>query len=206
MIPCHHQVLHLTLEQKIPFPRTFEEYDSRELNGEQVVFSSMSYLIDAMRIASSTCSTRVVPFCPGDRAILAADAKFVNWLLYLPRCKQEAVKEDRTIDETMFLAHVCINVERMLLHRPHSVLAFSEIETRSNTLALPRADRALKLCDFEDMAECVVTNEVSKTSDVILRVVKVLCSSRKRLNVVRGGFWAWRAWGAVPGGVARRKV
>lgn len=70
----------------------------------------MTYLIDAIRIASSIMPSRNAPFCPGNRTIAAADAKFVNWFLYLPRCKEEAVKEDGKVDETMFLAHITINM------------------------------------------------------------------------------------------------
>ncbi|KAE8446843.1 hypothetical protein EG329_011620 [Mollisiaceae sp. DMI_Dod_QoI] len=124
---------------KIPSrPRTFEEYDNREFLDEDVVFSSMTYLVDAIRIASSNMPNINSSFCPGSRTIAAADAKVVNWFLYLPKCKQEAVKEDGEIDETMFLAHMTINIEKMLLHRPHSALTFSSIEARSK--CTPPAD------------------------------------------------------------------
>jgi hypothetical protein len=100
----------LTWGQNIPSPRTFVEYDSRELFDEEVVFSSMTYLIDVLRIASSIMPSKSQPFSPGSQAITAADAKLVNWFLYLPRCKHEAVKEDGKVDEPMFLAHVTINM------------------------------------------------------------------------------------------------
>jgi len=95
---------------KIPPPKTFEEYDNREFSDEEVVFSSLTYLIDAIRIVSSNMPSKNGSFCPGSRIIPAADAKFVNWFLYLPRCKHEAVKDDGKVDETMFLAHVTINM------------------------------------------------------------------------------------------------
>lgn len=70
----------------------------------------MTYLIDAIRIASSNMLFRNTPFCPGSRTVAAADTKIVNWFLYLPRCKQGAIKEDGIVDEIMLLAHITINV------------------------------------------------------------------------------------------------
>jgi hypothetical protein len=46
---------------------------------------------------------------PEDYSLMAADAKFVNWFLYLPKCKTEIVREDRSVDEIMFRAHLTIN-------------------------------------------------------------------------------------------------
>jgi hypothetical protein len=47
---------------------------------------------------------------PGEKALEAADAKLVNWMLYLPKCKQNIVRKGGGVDETMFLAHLLINV------------------------------------------------------------------------------------------------
>jgi hypothetical protein len=46
---------------------------------------------------------------PGDRALAALDAKFVNWFLYLPKSKLDLVAKDQRVDETMFLAHMVMN-------------------------------------------------------------------------------------------------
>lgn len=45
-------------------------------------------------------------------ALAATDAKSVNWVLYLPKSKQndELVKDDYKSDEVMFLAHVFLSV------------------------------------------------------------------------------------------------
>ncbi|KAH8799690.1 hypothetical protein F5884DRAFT_810890 [Xylogone sp. PMI_703] len=115
----------------IPHPRTLKEYDYREFVDEEIVFSSFTYHIDATRILSSLLDIHDEPRLPGDRQLMAADAKLFNWFLYLPKCKQDIIKEDQSVDEVMFSAHIAINVEKMLVHRPYSQLHFSEIEAKS---------------------------------------------------------------------------
>jgi hypothetical protein len=75
------------------------------------VYSSFAYLIDAGRIMSSTMDINCEPRRPGDGSHAAADAKYLNWTLYLPKSKQETelVKDDQKVDEVMFLAHVLTN-------------------------------------------------------------------------------------------------
>ncbi len=62
-----------------------------------------------MRILSSVMSIIYAPNEPGASVLTSADAKFVNWFLYLPRCKQDKVKKDGRVDETMFLASLVVN-------------------------------------------------------------------------------------------------
>ena len=45
---------------------------------------------------------------PWESILAAADAKFVNWFLYLPRCKMNLV-ENGEVDEIMFMAVLLIN-------------------------------------------------------------------------------------------------
>ena len=77
-----------------------------------MIYSSFTYLIDAGRILSATMAINCEARKPGDGSLAAADAKFVNWLLYLPKSKREneLMKDDQKIDEVMFLAHVMTNV------------------------------------------------------------------------------------------------
>jgi hypothetical protein len=87
-----------------------EDYDNREFSEDEIVFSSMTYFIDCMRGGSNMLGFHLQAYEPGDKVIKSADAKFVNWALYLPECKLNVVKKDRKVDETMFLAHLIINV------------------------------------------------------------------------------------------------
>jgi len=100
----------LTVSMKrIPPPKTFSEYDNREFADTEIIFSSMTYLIDSIRILSAIMSTIHSSREPGDKSLTWADAKYVNWSMYLPRCKQEIVKQNGKVDETLFLAHLIAN-------------------------------------------------------------------------------------------------
>lgn len=76
------------------------------------MFSSFTYKIDAARIFSQNlpfCSSKSTKEKGGEAGLAAADARCVNWFLYLPRCKQKMVKDDGRVDETMFSAVLFIN-------------------------------------------------------------------------------------------------
>jgi hypothetical protein len=85
------------------------DYDNREFDDEDIVYSSYTYLIDTVRILSSVLTIHMEERVPGDRALAALDAKFVNWFLYLPKSKLDLVAKDQRVDETMFLAHMVMN-------------------------------------------------------------------------------------------------
>ncbi|KAG4427320.1 hypothetical protein IFR05_017197, partial [Cadophora sp. M221] len=120
----------------IPTPYTFAQYDSREFLEQEVTFSSLTYLLDSIRILSDAMSIIHSPHEPGDKALTTTDAKFVNWFLYLPNSKREIVRPDGSVDETMFFAHLVVNTEKLLLHRPHSHIPYSPLETRSKCTPL----------------------------------------------------------------------
>ncbi|KAH8687102.1 hypothetical protein BGZ60DRAFT_392832 [Tricladium varicosporioides] len=115
----------------IPDSHSMVDYDNREFAEDGLVFSSFTYLIDSLRIASGLLGLNLELKDPGDHHIEAVDAKFLNWSLYLPKSKQDMLTKDGKVDETMFLAHVVVNCEKHLIHRPHSRLLYSSIETQS---------------------------------------------------------------------------
>lgn len=85
-----------------------KEYENRDFSDEEIVFSSFTYLIDTGCIISSLMS--ISHECsPDDSSLTAGDSRVLNWFLYLPKCKQDVIREDRTADETMFRAHLIIN-------------------------------------------------------------------------------------------------
>ncbi|CAG8950842.1 hypothetical protein HYFRA_00003059 [Hymenoscyphus fraxineus] len=128
MLPCED---HDYYSGKIPELYSLSDYDNREFSEEETVFSSFTYLIDACRTASSMIALDSEDKAPGERVLEALDAKFVNWFLYLPKCKTDVVLQDGKVDETMFLAHIVINCEKLTLHRPHSLIPYSSLETKS---------------------------------------------------------------------------
>ncbi|KAL2064043.1 hypothetical protein VTL71DRAFT_4537 [Oculimacula yallundae] len=115
----------------IPIPHTFAQYDSREFSEQEITFSSLTYLLDSIRIVSHSMSIIHSAHEPGDKAVSGVDAKFVNWLMYLPACKKSIVQKDGSVDETMFFAHLVVNTDLLLLHRPTSHIPYSHLEKRS---------------------------------------------------------------------------
>ncbi|RBR16115.1 hypothetical protein FVER53590_13443 [Fusarium verticillioides] len=96
----------------IPAPKTLQDFDSREFDSEDVVFSSFAYLIGAVR-----CAAQVICMSPkratrehSEAIIQSADSAFDAWLLLLPKDKKPVLKADGTIDELMFQAHLLIHV------------------------------------------------------------------------------------------------
>ncbi|KAF5694769.1 C6 transcription factor [Fusarium denticulatum] len=96
----------------IPTPKTLQDFDSREFDSEDVVFSSFAYLIGAVR-----CAAQVICMSPkratrehSEAIIQSADSAFDAWLLLLPKDKKPVLKADGTIDELMFQAHLLIHV------------------------------------------------------------------------------------------------
>ena len=107
--------------QDIPQPHTFTHYDSREFHDQEITFSSLTYLLDAIRMLSHSMSIIHSPHEPGDKALTSTDAKFVNWGLYLPHCKREIVRPDGTVDETMFFAHLVVNTYALSFPPSHII-------------------------------------------------------------------------------------
>ncbi|KAF5576828.1 C6 transcription factor [Fusarium pseudoanthophilum] len=100
----------------IPTPKTLQDFDSREFDSEDVVFSSFAYLIGATR-----CAAQVICMSPkratrehSEAIIQSADSAFDAWLLLLPKDKKPVLKADGTIDELMFQAHLLIHVYVLL--------------------------------------------------------------------------------------------
>ncbi|KAF5680172.1 C6 transcription factor [Fusarium circinatum] len=119
----------------IPAPKTLHDFDSREFDSEDVVFSSFAYLIGAVR-----CAAQVICMSPkratrehSEAIIQSADSAFDAWLLLLPRDKKPVLKADGTIDELMFQAH-------LLIHVPLSDLRFNPVEKVSSCAREPPAD------------------------------------------------------------------
>ncbi|KAK2688846.1 hypothetical protein QWA68_012098 [Fusarium oxysporum] len=126
----------------VPAPKTLQDFDSREFDSEDVVFSSFAYLIGAVR-----CAAQVIYMSPkratredSEAIIQSADSAFDAWLLLLPKDKKPVLKQDGTIDELMFQAHLLIHVATIGIHRPLSDLRFNPVEKVSSCAREPPAD------------------------------------------------------------------
>lgn len=91
--------------QIIPRPRTLSEYEARDFEDEEPVFSSFTYLIDLIRIMGSILGIDNINGKDLEPAVANADAMLVNWKLHLPREKQGVVDRNEEVDEILFAAH-----------------------------------------------------------------------------------------------------
>jgi len=89
----------------IPRPRTLSEYEARDFEDEEQVFSSFTYLIDLSRISGSLLTIDSLRGKDAEPAVANADALLVNWKLHLPREKQGVVDKNEDVDELLFQAH-----------------------------------------------------------------------------------------------------
>lgn len=91
--------------QIIPRSRTLSEYEARDFEDEEPVFSSFTYLIDLTRITGSILGIEHVNGKDLETAVAYADAMLVNWKLHLPKEKQGVVDRNEEVDEILFAAH-----------------------------------------------------------------------------------------------------
>ncbi|KAF5552685.1 C6 transcription factor [Fusarium mexicanum] len=119
----------------IPAPKTLQDFDSREFDSEDVVFSSFAYLIGAVRSAAQVIymSPKRATREHSEAIIQSADSAFDAWLLLLPKDKKPVLKADGTMDELMFQAH-------LLIHVPLSDLRFNPVEKVSSCAREPPAN------------------------------------------------------------------
>lgn len=90
--------------QIIPRSKTFDQYEIRDFEDETPVFSSLTYLIDLIRISGSLLSLDTMPSEFLESATSNADAMLINWKLHLPREKQSVIDKNEEVDEVLFQA------------------------------------------------------------------------------------------------------
>jgi hypothetical protein len=93
--------------QQIPFSRSIQEYDDSSFAAEETVFSSFTYLVDAVRIMGEVLEVSRADSLEY-QSVNSADAYLVNWTLHLPPSKRDIVANDGEIDEVLFQAHMII--------------------------------------------------------------------------------------------------
>ncbi|KAL2063745.1 hypothetical protein VTL71DRAFT_5550 [Oculimacula yallundae] len=121
----------------IPRSRTLREYESRDFQDEEPIFSSFTYLIDLTRVTGSLLGFDRLPPGEIENAVNNADAKLMNWKLHLPREKQGVVDKNEEIDEILFFAQHQLQALLVFIHRPLSRLFQSPLEELSTCARLP---------------------------------------------------------------------
>jgi hypothetical protein len=96
---------------QIPFPHTLQEYDDDAFMGnEPTVFSSFTYLIDAIRILGKVFEVARLDSAFEYHAVDVVDTYLCNWRQNLPASKTlDIVSNDGTVDEVLFQAHMVHN-------------------------------------------------------------------------------------------------
>lgn len=98
------------MPQVIPEPSTLAEFECREFDENDKVYSSFAYLIGIIRALShvSTAGTWQSDGSPTPETVGAIDAVVDGWLLLLPEAKQ-IWDSSGEIDELMYFATMWIH-------------------------------------------------------------------------------------------------
>ncbi|KAL5412764.1 hypothetical protein PMIN04_009699 [Paraphaeosphaeria minitans] len=158
-LPCDDELYE---SGNIPPPRTWQQYDMREFDDVEVVYSSMAYLADISRITRYIMKSFIETGVFNTVFVATVDAKIAVWHSLLPASKRDPMRQDGTVDEVMFLSHLMASILTMSSHRPFSSLeySFEELTTSSFSPSVPFMDapkkdrpihtaRTLKACDMQ---------------------------------------------------------
>ncbi|KAL2871658.1 uncharacterized protein BJX67DRAFT_377406 [Aspergillus lucknowensis] len=122
----------------IPPAPSVDEYEMREFQSGSVCFSSFAELIGIARslnfVLSEHWRTGVEA---ASRVCANADTAILAWLLLLPTQKQNLVHENGNVDQLLFRAHMLIYTYIVDLHREHSDLLHTSIESISRRSPRP---------------------------------------------------------------------
>jgi hypothetical protein len=118
----------LTTTQHIPYPNTLQDYDDSAFLPTLPIFSSFTYLIDAIRILGKVFECARLDSTFEYHAVDVVDGYLCNWRLHLPPSKLDIVNNDGHVDEVLFQAHMVNAGSTIMLHRPRSNLGFGRVE------------------------------------------------------------------------------
>lgn len=134
----------------IPPVATWLEYENREFAEIEVVYSSIVYLYDLSKIVKSVMDMFLETGTFLETMIEHHDTKFAIWRSLLPACKREPLRNDGSVDEVMFTAHMITGNAINGMHRPFSSLALCPDETTTKAflpsimfVAPPKQGRAV---------------------------------------------------------------
>ncbi|KAF2024196.1 hypothetical protein EK21DRAFT_79240 [Setomelanomma holmii] len=112
----------------IPYPSTLQDYDDSAFLPTLPIFSSFTYLIDAIRILGKVFECARLDSTFEYHAVDVVDQYLCNWRLHLPPSKLDIVSNDGSVDEVLFQAHMVNAGSTIMLHRPRSNLGFGRVE------------------------------------------------------------------------------
>lgn len=96
-------------EQGKHTPHPLVQFQGRAFAGDEVVYSSSAYRIDAIRILGEVLAAIDEGRSDSLKRVDAADASLTSWAFDLPKSKMVLVGEGGKVDEMLFQAHMIIN-------------------------------------------------------------------------------------------------
>jgi len=149
-----------------------DEYEARDFEDEEPIFSSFTYLIDLTRITGAILGFDRLPCKEMEIAVNNADAMLVNWKLHLPREKQSVIDKNEEVDEILFQAQNLLQCLLILIHRPLSRLCHSPIEKISKC-APPSMPR--QLTGEEDRTYWLHTKKTLEAAEAAINLYALPC-------------------------------
>ncbi|KAH9863822.1 hypothetical protein J1614_009754 [Plenodomus biglobosus] len=124
-LPCENEHY---FSGQIPYPHTLQDYDDSAFLPTFPIFSSFTYLIDAVRILGKVFECARLDSTFEYHAVDVVDGYLCNWRLHLPPSKLDIVNNNGHVDEVLFQAHMVNAGSTIMLHRPRSNLGFGRVE------------------------------------------------------------------------------
>ncbi|KAH7095127.1 Quinolinate phosphoribosyl transferase [Paraphoma chrysanthemicola] len=122
---------------QIPRAATWQDYENREFEEVEVIYSSIVYLYDLVKIVASVMDMFLETGTFGEAMIERCDTKLAIWTSLLPACKKDPLRKDGRVDEVMFAAHMIAIITISTMHRPFSNLSLSPAEMTTQAFLSP---------------------------------------------------------------------
>ncbi|KAH8724608.1 Quinolinate phosphoribosyl transferase [Phaeosphaeriaceae sp. PMI808] len=121
----------------IPPVVTWQDYENREFAEIEIIYSSIVYLYDMVRVVASVMEMFIKTGIFGEAMIESCDTKVAIWTSLLPANKRDPLRRDGRIDEVMFTAHMIGAITISSMHRPFSSLSLSPEEMITQAFVSP---------------------------------------------------------------------
>jgi hypothetical protein len=121
----------------IPPLATWQDYENRDLWEVEIVYSSIVYLYDVVKIVGNFIAAFLENFCFGEDMIERCDTKFAIWTSLLPASKRDPLRRDGRVDEVMYMANMTTIITICTMHRPFSSLTLCAEELKTQAFLAP---------------------------------------------------------------------
>ncbi|KAF2025557.1 nicotinate-nucleotide diphosphorylase [Setomelanomma holmii] len=133
-LPCDDEYYEMG---QIPPLTTWQNYENREFEEVEIIYSSVVYLYDMVKVVASVMDMFLETGTFGETMIERCDTKLAIWTSLLPTCKKDPLRKDGRIDEVMFTAHMIAIITINTMHRPFSNLSLSAEEMTTQAFLSP---------------------------------------------------------------------